>query len=89
MKQFYYQNITTNEMVYEEDWQDYAINQLGITIEPKGQAGSYTTDQLDFIKEFTDWYFSGNWVLKIEQEDDGDIFEIINESCNLEKGWAI
>lgn len=57
-----YKNITTNEVVYEEDAEDYAMDQLGITIEPKGIGGALTQEQTEFKCEFTEWYFSGNWI---------------------------
>lgn len=59
-----YENMHTREQVAEEDAQDYALDQLGIKIEPKGKNGEYTKEQIEFVLEFTDWYFSGEWVKK-------------------------
>lgn len=64
----YYIHFHTNEKVYEEEWKDYAMDKLGIKIEPKGKHGELTQDQVEFIDEFTSWYFSGNWVLEEEEQ---------------------
>lgn len=58
-----YKNYDTEELVWEEDWQEYAMYKLGVKITPLGKEGTYTIDQLDFMKEFTEWYFSDNWKL--------------------------
>ena len=36
----YYENITTHEVVDEYDAEDYVLEELGITIEPKGPNGA-------------------------------------------------
>lgn len=59
-----YEHIHTREQVAEEDAQEYALDQLGIKIEPKGKNGEFTKDQIEFALEFTDWYFSGDWIKK-------------------------
>lgn len=70
MKSLYYENTDTNEMVYEEDWKDYAMKELGIKIQPKGKGDTYTKVQVEFMEEFTDWFFSDScWVKRIEDED--------------------
>lgn len=56
-----YRNILTKEIVFEEDAIDYAFNKLGIKkVEPLGENGEYTLEQLDFFTEVTEWYFQ-NW----------------------------
>ena len=57
-----YRNIKTDEEVPEVDWTNYAKEKLGIEITPQGKNGELTIDQLDFLKEFTEWYFSGDWI---------------------------
>ena len=93
MKYKVYRHFNTNEEVFEEDWEQYAMEKLGIKIEPQGKEGTYTTEQLEFIEEFTDWYFSGNWI-QDEVEDDSvcddltEIEDIIYER-NLDRKWGI
>lgn len=72
MKYKVYKHFHTNEEVWEEDWEQYAMEKLGIKVEPKGKNGTMTMEQLEFIEQFTEWYFSGNWVLE-EFEDDSVI----------------
>jgi hypothetical protein len=67
-----YKHIHTNEVVYEEDAEDYAMDQLGITVTPKGKGGALTGFQTEFICEFTDWFFSGNWIKEEEKDVWGD-----------------
>ena len=56
-----YRNISTKEIVFEEDAIDYAFSKLGIKkVEPLGENGEYTLEQLDFFTEVTEWYFQ-NW----------------------------
>ena len=87
MKSYKYVEITTGEEVHEEDWRNFSMNELGITIFPKGKNGELTLEQQDFISEFTDWFFSGNWVKEVVKEDNGDVFEMIKEECELEDGF--
>lgn len=61
-----YRHLHTKEVVYEEDAKAYVMEKLGVTITPKGMGGALTLEQTEFISEFTEWYFSGNW---IEEED--------------------
>jgi hypothetical protein len=62
-----YKHIKTDEVVYEEEAEDYVLDQLGLKIEPKGKYGAYTQDQSEFLVEFVEWFFSGNWI-KEERE---------------------
>ena len=80
-----YRNITTDEVVYEEEAEEYALNELGITITPKGKNGEMTEKQKENIREPVEWFFSGNWVEeKIKEVEDPSVFELINEECELE-----
>lgn len=65
----FYKHIHTKEIVFKEDAQEYALCKLGITIKPKNAAGTFTKDQLEFLKEFTEWYFSDNWIVEEEKEN--------------------
>lgn len=92
MKYKVYRHIHTNEEVFEVDWEQYAMEKLGIKIEPQGKEGIYTTKQLEFMEEFTEWYFSDNWI-KDEVEDDsvcdtGELEDIVYER-DLERKWGI
>lgn len=93
MKYKVYRHFNTNEEVFEEDWEQYAMEKLGIKIEPLGKNGEMTQEQLEFIEEFTDWYYSGNWILD-EVEDDSvcdDLAELedIAYERDLERKWGI
>lgn len=58
----YYRKMFTNEIVYEVDAEAYVLNELGITITPKGENGEMTEKQIKNIKETIDWFFSDNWI---------------------------
>lgn len=80
----FYRNTKTKEIVYEEDATEYALDQLGIKIEPAGKNGEYTKEQFEFVFTFTEWYFSGDWIEEVEQEqEEGNIFELIKEENEL------
>lgn len=80
-----YRNISTDEVVYEEEAEEYALNELGITITPKGINGEMTEKQKENIRETVEWFFSGNWVEeKIKEVEEPTVFELINEECELE-----
>ena len=59
-----YEHMTTDEQVLIEDAQEYAMHKLGIKINPLGVNGEYTLEQAEFLVEFTEWYFSGEWIRK-------------------------
>lgn len=62
MKSYQYRNMNKNEVVIEEEAEEYAKEKLGIPeLIPKGKFGTYTQEQIEFISEFTEWYFSGEW----------------------------
>ena len=46
-----YRNITTDEVVYKEEAEEYVLNRLGITIIPKGENGEMTLEQIENIEE--------------------------------------
>ena len=57
-----YRNMSTDEIVYKEDAEEYVLDKLGLTITPKGKNGEMTIEQLENIEETVSWYFSGNWI---------------------------
>lgn len=63
-----FKNIKTGEEVEEECAEAYALEHLGISIRPVGKHGVYTIEQVDFLQEFTRWYFSGNWIEDREEK---------------------
>lgn len=69
MVHIYYKNITTHEIVDKENSENYVLDKLGITIEPKGENGTMTIEQLENIQETVKWYFSGNWIEEMEEEE--------------------
>lgn len=88
-----YRNKTTDEVVYEEDAEYYALTELGLmengklVIVPKGKNGEMTLEQLDNIKDTVEWFFSGNWIEEnIREVEEPDVFELIKEECELEDG---
>lgn len=82
-----YKNITTKEVVYEDEAEDYVLNRLGLTVTPKGKNGEMTEEQIENIQETVIWFFSGNWVEKeIKEAKEPSIFELINEECEIENG---
>ena len=84
MKTYYYYNWKTQEEVFEDEAFDYALEKLGLTMTPKGTKGTFTIDQKAFIEMIQEWYFDNDWSKKEWKEDEGDIFAIIKESCELE-----
>lgn len=69
MKIKFYKNITNNKIVYEDEAEEYVLDQLGITITPKGKNGEMTLMQIENIRETVEWYFSGNWIKEEVKED--------------------
>ena len=68
MKVKYYKHIHTDEIVYEEDAESYFLDKLGLTITGKND-GKLNEEQKEFLREFTEWYFSGNWIEDWEELD--------------------
>lgn len=82
-----YRNITTDEVVYKEEAEEYVLNRLGITIIPKGENGEMTLEQIENIEETVSWFFSGNWIEEeIKETEEPNVFELINEECESENG---
>ncbi len=82
-----YRNITTDEVVYKEEVEEYVLNRLGITIIPKGENGEMTLEQIENIEETVSWFFSGNWIEEeIKETEEPNVFELINEECESENG---
>ena len=69
MKMKFYKNITNNKIVYEDEAEEYVLDQLGITVTPKGKNGEMTLMQIENIQETIEWYFSGNWITRWEEVD--------------------
>ncbi|MGN1298132.1 MAG: hypothetical protein ACI4VH_06960 [Clostridia bacterium] len=67
-KKYQYRELRTNEIVEDFMAEDYVLNKLGITIEPKGENGTMTIDQLENIQETVNWFFSGNWIKEEVEE---------------------
>ena len=65
-----YRNITTDEVVYKEEAEEYVLNRLGITVTPKGKNGEMTQEQIENIESTVEWFFSGNWVEEKIYDDD-------------------
>lgn len=81
----YYKNMTTDEVVYKEEAEEYVLNRLGIKITPKGVNGEMTVEQIENIESTVEWFFSGNWIEEeIKEVEEPSIFELINEECELE-----
>lgn len=80
----YYRNMQNDEIVYKEEAEEYALDKLGVKIAPKGKNGEITLEQAEFIETATEWFFSDNWIIEEEQEEEPSIFELINKECELE-----
>ena len=80
-----YRNITTDEVVYKEEAENYVLDRLGIIVTPKGQNGEMTLEQIENIESTVDWFFSGNWIEEeIKEVEEPSVFELINEECEVE-----
>ena len=67
---YQYRNIQTEEIIDEQEAEDYVLDKLGITIEPRGKNGEMTQEQIENIGETVEWYFSGNWIKeKVKEEE--------------------
>lgn len=81
MKMKFYKNITNNKIVYEDEAEEYVLDQLGITVTPKGKNGEMTQEQMEVIEEIIEWFFSGNWYEDKIENNESNIAELINEHC--------
>ncbi|MBO5004201.1 MAG: hypothetical protein J6D03_02900 [Clostridia bacterium] len=67
MKVKYYKHIHTGEIIYEDEAELYAMNQLGVIITTQDKNGILTEEQKQFINDFKNWFFSGNWIEEWEE----------------------
>ena len=75
MKVYQYRHMQTDEIVLEEEAKEYVKEKLGIQdLIPKGRFGTLTKEQLDYVEETIEWYFSGEWIKE----------EIKKESTNID-----
>lgn len=91
MKIDYYRHMKTDEIVYKEEAESYALDKLGITITPKGKHGEMTQEQLENIQGTVEWYFSGSWIAEEIEEarTDVDETEDIRYQDELNRKWGI
>lgn len=61
MKQRIFRNRKTKEFVFEEDIEEYVLDKLGITIEPKGKNGELTEEQILMINNTIEDYLYEEW----------------------------
>ena len=67
MKVKNYKNIHTGEIVADEDAEIYALEKLGVTV--TAEDGILTLEQREFMNATKDWYFSGDWIIELEELD--------------------
>ena len=61
MKQKIFRNRKTKDFVFEEDVEEYVLDKLGITIEPKGKNGELTEEQILMINNTIEDYLYSEW----------------------------
>ena len=61
MKYKIFRNRKTKDFVFEEDIEEYVLDKLGITIEPKGKNGELTEEQILMINNTIEDYLYGEW----------------------------
>lgn len=61
MKQKIFRNRKTKDFVFEEDIEEYVLDKLGITIEPKGKNGELTEEQILMINNTIEDYLYSEW----------------------------
>lgn len=90
-----YRNITTDEVVYKEEAEEYVLRKLGLTVTPLGKNGEMTQLQLENIEETINWFFSGNWTEEdIYDEDVSDLeyeLELADREyqAGLDRKWGL
>ena len=94
MEKYQYREMTTNKVVEDFMAEEYVKNELGLKIIPKGENGTLTLEQQEFLESTVDWYFSGNWIEEIVNEDIPDLeheLEIEEKiyQDNLERKWGL
>lgn len=61
MRQKIFRNRKTKDFVFEEDIEEYVLDKLGITIEPKGKNGELTEEQILMINNTIEDYLYSEW----------------------------
>lgn len=61
MKYKIFRNRKTKDFVFEEDIEEYVLDQLGITVEPKGKNGELTEEQILMINNTIEDYLYSEW----------------------------
>lgn len=69
-KKYQYRDTTTGKIVEDFMAEDYVLEELGLTVTPKGKSGEMTIKQLENIQETIEWFFSGDsWIKEIVKEE--------------------
>lgn len=69
-KKYQYRDTTTGEIVEDFMAEDYVLEELGLTVTPKGKNGEMTIKQLENIQETIEWFFSGDsWIKETVKEE--------------------
>lgn len=69
-KKYQYRDTTTGKIVEDFMAEDYVLEELGLTVTPKGKSGEMTIKQLENIQETIEWFFSGeSWIKEIVKEE--------------------
>lgn len=66
---YIYKNRKTGKEVEDFMAEDYVLEELGLTVEPKGKNGEMTPEQLENIEQTVEWFFSGDWIKEEVKED--------------------
>lgn len=61
MKHKIFRNRKTKDFVFEENIEEYVLDELGITIEPKGKNGELTEEQILMINNTIEDYLYSEW----------------------------
>ena len=69
MSNFIYKNRKTGKEIEDFMAEDYVLEELGLTVEPKGKNGEMTPEQLENIEQTVEWFFSGDWIKEEVKED--------------------
>lgn len=92
---YQYVNIKTDEVVEDFRAEEYVLDKLGITVEPRGKHGEMTLEQIDNIEQTVEWYFSGNWIKEKVEDDDIPDLEAKLEKADriyqdtLDRKWGL
>ena len=69
-KKYQYRDTTTGKIVEDFMAEDYVLEELGLTVTPKGKSGEMTIKQLENIQETIEWFFSvDSWIKEIVKEE--------------------